>query len=213
MSSNSVPARRRGRPPAAEREQRRGEALDAALAEIVERGYEAVTMLDVAQRARSSKESLYSWFGSKQALVAAVILRQAEGTNAAVRRALRDDVDPRTALGTVADALLGLLLGPVSVALNRAAMGSPELAEVLLRHGRFGTGPLIEDYLSRLHERAALYAPDPAESFRLFYGLVVQDSQIRVLLGDPPPPTVDRRLQAEAAVDRFLRLSTGTITN
>lgn len=44
--------RRRGRPPESERAQRRDEALDAALAEIRDVGYERVTMQAVARRAR-----------------------------------------------------------------------------------------------------------------------------------------------------------------
>lgn len=200
-------ARRRGRPPAHEREQRRADTLDAALAEIVDRGYEAVTVLDIARRARVSKESLYSWYGSKQGLVAAVIRRQSEQTNAAVATALGTDADPKDTLTAVAAGLLNLLLGPASIALNRAAMSSPGLAAVLLRHGRHTTGPLIESFLQRLCDRGHLRITDPADAFRLFFGLVVQDSQIRALLGEPPLSAADRSARASAAVDRFLALT------
>lgn len=205
--SGTVRRRGGGRPPEAERLQRREAALDAALDEIVERGYEAVTMLDVARRAQSSKESLYAWFGTKQGLVAEVIRRQAGQTEAALERALRTDAPAGDALTAVAGGLLDLLLGPTSLALNRAAMTSPDLAEVLLQHGRHSTGPLVESYLRLLHERGDLDAADPAEAFRLFYGLVVEDSQIRALLGETPPSSVDRRRHAAQAVRHFLDLT------
>ncbi|MDQ1013318.1 hypothetical protein QFZ82_007803 [Streptomyces sp. V4I23] len=48
--------------------------------------------------------------------------------------------DPRTTLTAIAHDLLTLLVNDVSVALNRAAMTSPELAELLLRHGQHTTG-------------------------------------------------------------------------
>jgi AcrR family transcriptional regulator len=200
------PRRRRGRPPDAERQQRQDECLDAALGEIVEHGYEALTVLAVAQRARSSKESIYTWFGSKEGLVAALIRRQAEQTNQAVGRALGADRDPDDALEAVANGLLALLLGPVSLALNRAAMTSPELAALLLLEGRHRTGPLVERYLEELHRTGVLHAPDAADAFRLFYGLVIQDSQIRALLGERPPSTTVRKRQAREAVGRFRRL-------
>jgi AcrR family transcriptional regulator len=176
------------------------------LAEIIEQGYEALTVLAVAQRAQSSKESLYTWFGSKEGMVAALIRRQAEQTNHAVERALGSDRDPDEVLTAVATGLLTLLLGPASLALNRAAMTSPDLAALLLREGRHRTGPLIEKYLRQLHRDGVLHVPNPATAFRLFYGLVIQDSQIRALLGEEPPSTAWRNRQASAAVRRFRHL-------
>lgn len=204
-----MPVTRRGRPPAAEREQRRAAALEAALAEIVEHGYAGLTMGGVAARAGSSKESLYIWFGSKPAMVAELIRRQSATTNEAVRRALAtaDRTDPREMLVDVAGGLLALLTGPVSLALNRAAMSAPELAADLLLHGRHTTGPLVERYLAVLHGRGVVHAPDPAVAFGLLYGLVVQDWQIRALLGERPLSARRRIALVEAAVDRFLALS------
>jgi hypothetical protein len=48
---------------------------------------------------------------------------------------------------------------------------------------------------------------DPAESFRLFYGLVIQDLQIRALLGESPLPPVRRARHARRAVERFVALT------
>jgi transcriptional repressor AefR-like protein len=87
-------------------------------------------------------------------------------------------------------------------------MSSAELAAVLLRHGRHTTGPLIERYLATLAHTGVLAIDDPAEAFRLLYGLVIQDSQIRALLGETPPTRAQRTRQATLAVDRFLALTT-----
>ena len=48
-----------GRPRQGEREERRHRVLDAALAELVEQGYDKTTMLSIASRAGASKETLY----------------------------------------------------------------------------------------------------------------------------------------------------------
>ncbi|GAA3391703.1 TetR/AcrR family transcriptional regulator [Cryptosporangium minutisporangium] len=197
---------RRGRPRAGEQAARRQAALDAALAELLESGVEGLTMQAVAARAGSSKESLYSWFGNRHGLLAALIERQAEQTNAAVAAALGSPADPRATLTALAENLLRLLLGEVSVALNRAAMGSTDLAALLLRHGRHTTGPLVEAYLADLSARRLLRVPDPGEAFQLLYGLTVRDLQIRVLLGEVPPPDAALRAFATTAVDRFLTL-------
>ena len=90
---------------------------------------------------------------------------------------------------------------------KRQALSSTRLAEVLLASGRHTTGPLIEQYLRELHEAGTLSAPDPEEAFRLLYGLVIQDAQIRALLGERPPAKTERRRRTERAVDRFLQLT------
>lgn len=201
-------ARRPGRPPEAERAQRRSAALDAALAELCERGYESLTMAAVARRAGSSKESLYKWFGSKEDMVAELIRRQSAATNARVEAALRqEDVDPRDALTAIASNLLRLLVSDVSLALNRAAMASSDLAAVLLEHGRHTTGPIVERYLSHLAATGYLTIEDSAEAFGLFYGLAVQDTQIRALLGEAPPVGAELDGRARRAVNRFLVLA------
>ena len=45
--------------------------------------------------------------------------------------------------------------------------------------------------------------PTPKPAFSELYGLVVRDTQIRVLIGEPPPSTAAQRRQADAGVDRF----------
>jgi AcrR family transcriptional regulator len=205
---------RRGRPPAGSSAAHREVVLDAVFELLVERGYQGTTMAAVAERAGSSKETLYAWFGSKQGLFTAVIRRQAEAANQAVAAALDGGGaahDPAATLTAFATNLLKLLLGERSVALNRAAIAEPggELAPVLLAQGRHRTGPIVEDYLARLAAGGHLRVDDPAEAFRLLYGLVIQDLQIRVLLGEPPPAPDALAEQARVAVERFLALTAG----
>lgn len=198
---------RRGRPPESERRRRRDEALDAALAVITDTGYDQMTMQAVAERARSSKESLYVWFGSKQAMVAELIRRQSARTNAAVKGAVGSERPPHVVLVGIAENLLALLTSQTSLALNRAAMSSRELSGVLLEQGRNTTGPLVAGYLARLRDEGRLAIDDPEEAFRLLYGLVIRDSQIRALLGEIPPARAERSRQARDAVDRFLSMT------
>jgi len=200
-------ASRRGRPRTEERPERRQRVIDAAFEELIEHGYEKLTMLGIARRAGASKETLYSWFGNRGGLFAALIEANADASAERVTAALEGDADPRETLVGYATGLLTLLTSPQSVALNRASMSSPELAEILLRSGRHRIGPIVEAYLTRLMTDGVLATTDPAEAFTLLYGLVIQDTQIRVLLGEPPPRPKAIRTRAAAAVDRFLQLT------
>lgn len=82
-------------------------------------------------------------------------------------------------------------------------MTSPELAGVVLRHGRHAVGPVVERLLVRLDELGLLVVPDPGRAFRDLFGLVVQDTQIRVLLGEGAPSRAELRRQATHGVDHF----------
>ena len=215
MATTSTRAtQRRGRPPAGSSAAHRVVILDATFELLVERGYQGTTMAAVAERAGSSKETLYAWFGSKQGLFSALIRRQAEAPNRAVAAALDDqgDGDPAATLTAFATNLLRLLLGERSVAINRAALTEPagELAVVLLAEGRHRTGPIVEAYLARLAAADRLRIDDPADAFQLLYGLVIQDLQIRVLLGEPPPPPEALAARARTAVERFLTIIDAT---
>lgn len=213
MTTRGRPGPRRGRPPAGSSAAHREVILDAVFELLAERGYQGTTMAAVAARAGSSKETLYAWFGSKQGLFTALIRRQAEAANQAVATALDGDGgdDPAATLTAFATNLLLLLLGERSVALNRAALAEPdgELAAVLLAQGRHRTGPIVEAYLARLAAEGHLGIDDPADAFQLLYGLVIQDLQIRVLLGEPPPSRDALAEQARVAVERFLALTAG----
>ncbi|MCB9011686.1 MAG: TetR/AcrR family transcriptional regulator [Actinobacteria bacterium] len=198
---------RRGRPPAGARDAREAAILDAALQELIEYGYEGVTMLGVARRASASKQTLYAWFGDRDGLFAALIARNADASATQVSSALESAADPGEVLRHYARGLLTLLTGPASVALNRAAMTSAPLAARLLHEGRHRIGPLVERYLADLADAGVLDVDDPEAAFELLYGLVVQDTQIRVLLGEDPPDAADVAARADRAVARFLRLT------
>lgn len=204
---------RTGRLRAGQRDAREAAVLEAAAELLAERGYGGCTTRAIAQRAGASKETLYSWFGNKAGLFAALVERQAELTNARVEAALSEEGEVQATLTEFAGNLLRLLLGERSIAINRAAIAelstAPELADRLLAHGRHRTGPLVEAYLARQVEGGHLDIDDPADAFRLLYGLIVQDWQIRVLLGEPQPGPQWIEAQAALAVRRFLALTGG----
>ncbi len=202
----SRPPSRRGRPRADEIEQRRQRVKDVAYAELVEHGYQNMTMSGIAKSAGASKETLYSWFGNREGLFTALIIENADASAERVQAALDGNADPYDTLVGYAAGLLNLLTDERSIALNRAAMSSPELAATLLQSGRHRVGPVVESYLADLSDAGYITVEDPADGFTLLYGLVVRDAQIRVLLGEDPPGPDQITTRAREAVDQFLRL-------
>lgn len=184
--------------------------IQAALAELVERGPAGVTMQQVARRAGASKETLYAWFGNREGLLTAVVEANADASVAGVAAVLdeipADAAAARADLEAYGRGLLALLTGPASVALNRAAMVSPALAAIVLESGRHRVGPLVERYLAGLHAAGIIEAPSETAAYQTLYGLVVRDTQIRVLLGEAPPSVEEARRAAEHAVGQFMDL-------
>ena len=182
--------------------------LEAALGLLVEEGA-GLTMGSVARRASCSKETLYKWFGDRNGLLTATVQWQA----AKVRIAPLDRkrVDAAALMDTLerfAADWLKVISGPVSVALNRLAIGHPasepnarELGAIVLRNGPFAMGRRLKPALELGREAGILAFDDVDEAFRTFFGLVVRDVQIRLLLGD--------RLKLTAAeIDRDARRAT-----
>lgn len=209
MKTQEAPARGDA---AAERAAR---MLDAARAVLAEKGYAAASMLDVAKRARVSKETLYAAFGDKRGLFEALVRANAD----TVATALTDSMaDPRAPLETTlvrfAVALQTLLLGESAVTVNRAAMaeaaGDAALGRLLDAEGRGRVMPLLAALLERQKAAGRLafeHVEDPAAAL---IGLIVGDQQIRRLLGatdTPPPAAIEAR--ARRAVAQFLRLYGG----
>lgn len=191
---------------------RQNAVLECALRLLVEGGEKALTTARVAREANCSKESLYKWFGDRDGLLAAMITFQASKVRVPVPPPGRTDAATfRTHLEVFARDLLAVLSGDVSLALNRLAIGQASreesrLGRLVLERGR----RTIEARARALLEAGRLGGhvrfPNAGEAYRTLYGLVVQDSHVRLLLGGDPADEIAFEDRARRAVDQFLRL-------
>lgn len=185
------------------KETRRQQIEDAAYRMLGEKGYAGTSMQGIARAAKASNETLYSWYGDKKGLMAALIARNTD----TVRTALAElaDTDPLDRLGRIGPILLSMVLGPRAVALNRAAAADPsgDLGRALAAGGRETVAPLIMELL----DESPLQG-DPMQLTQLYLTLLVGDLQIRRATGamDPPDEAFceDR---AAAALSTLVRLA------
>ncbi|MCE7026387.1 TetR/AcrR family transcriptional regulator [Jiella avicenniae] len=164
--------------------------LDAALALIVD-PKAALTMSSLARAASCSKESLYKWFGDRDGLLTATVQWQASKVRGMPVR--REELGRQTleaSLERFAADWLTVLSGETSVALNRLAIGEAaggggrNLGRIVLENGPVAMGRRLRPLLELGREAGLLAFDDAGEAFRDFFGLVVRDVQIRLLLGD-----------------------------
>lgn len=191
---------------------RQGEVLDAALRLLVSAG-DKLTMAAVAREASCSKETLYNWFGDRDGLLIATVQWQAAKVGVPkFDRAHLDAAMLKQVIGDFAHDLLRVLAGDISVALNRIAIAhagvdKAGLGAIVLENGRRDMGRRLKPVLEAGKGVRLLTFEDSEEAFRTFFGLVVRDTQVRLLLGDDFLPS-DAEIAADArrAVAQFFRL-------
>jgi AcrR family transcriptional regulator len=165
---------------------RRREILLAVLDILKREGAGGLSTAALASEARCSKSTLYALFGSRAGILRALISEQSRSVNEMLGRELAGVDDPERTLVEAGAALLDLLTGDASAAINKAAMADAtgELGRLLLDQGRGRTAPLFAELIGRLQAAGSLGAADAGSVFRTFYGLLIGDRQIRMLLGD-----------------------------
>lgn len=171
-------------------EERRAQIEEAAYRMLGEKGYAGTSVQAIAKAAKASNETLYNWYGDKKGLMAALVARNTETVRAALAEtAGTDPIDQLSRLGLV---LLGMVLGPRAVALNRAAAADPtgDLGRAISEGGREVVGPLVQDVLGRAVSSGQMQG-DPAALTGLYLTLLIGDLQIRRVIGAMEPPDAD----------------------
>ncbi|MEQ1939090.1 TetR/AcrR family transcriptional regulator [Mesorhizobium sp. CN5-321] len=170
---------------------RQRDVLDAVLRLLVEEG-DHLTMASVARRASCSKETLYKWFGDRDGLLTATVRWQASKVRVAPVDQTRLDLPSLTeSLEGYACDWLKVISSDTSIALNRVAIGhagsgKDNLGAIVLENGRFAMAKRLKPVLEAGRRVGLLAFEDTETAFRVFFGLVGRDIQIRLLLGDWP---------------------------
>jgi len=130
----------------------------------------------------------------------------------AVDRAHADLKALKTSLNQFGHDLLTTLSGEVSVTLNRLAIthaGAERrgLGQIVLENGPLAIRRRLKPILEAGRAAGLLAFEDSEEAYRSYFGLVVRDMQIRLLLGEEMRLSA-ARIEAEAATatEQFLRL-------
>ena len=191
---------------------RQQQVLTAALDLLVEQG-DRLTMTSVARRASCSKETLYKWFGDRDGLLTATVQWQAAKVKAPhVDRYRLDTLSLRQSIEQFARDLLGTIVGEVSVTLNRlavthAAGEESGLGAIVLENGPLAIRRRLKPVLEAGRDARLLRFDNSEEAYRSFFGLVVRDVQIRLLLGeDIHPSETEVGKEAARATEQFFAI-------
>jgi len=184
-------------PKIVDRDQKQRELLDAALRVFSTRGFRSVSMAAVAVEAGMSKSALYHYYGSKDALVDALVARLVEGERAALEEAAaaapNGEVLEATVTALIASAEAWARVGPVLIDLL-----SVPSARAVLKEGVGAVAAELEVLVAAGQRAGSVRADLPA--LRLAGAVVacVDGALMLAILGRPLDP--------EATAATLLRL-------
>jgi len=173
-----------------EKREKRQAEIEAIAYEILEnKGFEGLSMAFLAKQASASLETLYRWYGDKNGLFSALVMRNSNEIVATMDAAQESEGSAEDKIQTTAAALLTMLSGEKAIALNRAAVSDKTgtLGQLLSASGRSVVGPRLAGLLIDWRDSGAVTFDDPREATRLFVNLLVGDHQIQRVTGVVPP--------------------------
>jgi AcrR family transcriptional regulator len=170
----------------------RNQILGAASELFLRDGYANTSIDAVIEKVGGSKRAIYSHFGGKDDLFAAMMANLSEEALRAIPDA--EGVagsDVRVSLTRFARAVMRILMDPRTVAAYRLIVSEsarmPGLAEVFLANGPRRAVSGLAQLLERYADAGTLKIDDPAEAAEHFIGMLRDDMFLEVLLGVRPP--------------------------
>lgn len=169
-----------------EKREKRQAEIESTAYEILERkGFEGLSMAHLAKEAGASMETLYRWYGDKNGLFSALVMRNSKEILVILDEAQAAEGSAEGKVKTTSAALLAMLSGEKAIALNRAAVQdrTGTLGQLLSASGRSVVGPRLAGLLMSWRDVGAVSFDDPGEATGLFVNLLVGDHQIQRVTG------------------------------
>ena len=174
-------------PVATRAEEKQKRILDAASELFLERGYDAVSLDDVLERAGGSKTTLYSYYGGKEGLFAAIVQKACHDKLAPLLELDVKDLDPNTGLKALGQKFLSVIANPTGRCLYRMMVAEaerfPELAGAFYSAGPQAAITLLRRTLEHWQKKGLLRESNPEVLAIQFIGIMLGNFSLKSLLG------------------------------
>jgi AcrR family transcriptional regulator len=183
------------------KKERRAAILEAAAEVFFEAGYAGASIDAIIARVGGSKRTIYSEFGSKERLFAAII---AENANEVLQPLMPEELSGHDLRSTLLDfgrRLMGVLMSRRAIALYRVVVAEgarfPELGRVFYDNGPGRASARLAEVLEEYRSHGDIEVADCLRAADHFVGGFRDNVHLQVLLGLRRPP---RPKEAEAAL-------------
>jgi TetR/AcrR family transcriptional repressor of mexJK operon len=175
--------------------------LTAASHVFVAHGFGHASYEMIARHANVSTKTIYSWFGGKSGLFAAVVERYASRIAPRLSAALeRHRDDPKNGLFEAGRIILAFTLEPELLAVHRAVIAAsgelPEIGATFYERGPGRGAKMLAEYLSHCDAAGHLTVPDPVRSAEAFMALISGGVHARRLVQAEQGKLSGRELEA-----------------
>jgi TetR/AcrR family transcriptional regulator, mexJK operon transcriptional repressor len=189
--------------------ERRTAIIQLALRHFLAQGYEATSMSGIAKEMGGSKGTLWSYFSSKEELLAAVVDSLSERFQSSMGEILNTKRDVRLVLTRFCETFLERISRPEAIALQRLIVSQadrfPEIGRVFHDHAPAVNHATVADFVKRQMAAGVLRDDDPNEAARMLLDLCTAGYHDLVLYGvEKASRTIEKR-EAARVVKQFLR--------
>lgn len=166
--------------------------MQAAKELFIADGYGAISMDQVAKAAAVSKATVYSHFGSKEKLFAAIIQHACKGFAVDVFPQVNDEPDIAVALRRIASSIENFLLGEGPIKVYRIIVSEgprfPELVDAWWNTGPLPFRAALADFLRTATKDGKLVIPNPTLAADQLVALIKGPLYLRRLFNLPLRP-------------------------
>ncbi len=187
-------------------EGKRGQIIDAAVAEFREKGYAGASMDRVSARANVSKRTVYNHFDSKEALFRAILDIMAGEANEAFTVVYSPDRPIREQLVELGWAEGRLLTNPDFMKLARMVVGETMRDPVLAAemNEKMARVAVFREFIDAAASAGNLITPDIDRATEQFLGLIKSQAFWPVIFSGAVVSRAEMDTIVETTVDMFL---------
>ncbi|OYD83877.1 TetR/AcrR family transcriptional regulator [Azospirillum brasilense] len=187
-------------------EAKREAILNAATQEFTERGYEGASMSAIVARLGGSKQTLYSYFPSKDDLFVEVMVRNISQHAASLQADMIDATDVALSLRGYGERYLKVRLSPEMISLARLVFGESgrsDVSRLLHQRGKMKVTDDIGKFLAAAMKEGRLCEADPTVVALHYMALLDAELFEPIVLRVREPATDD---EIAAVVDRAVNV-------
>lgn len=202
------------KPTRAQRQQdRREEILRAATEVFFDAGFAGASIDDVLAKVGGSKRTIYTYFGNKEALFAAIVTEISAEVMGPLGESEVHHRDLETTLYEVGLHYLNVVMSPVALRLYRAIVAEgarfPELAKIFFESGPGRASARLACVLDDKRGPWGIRVDDAERAAEQFFGMIRDDLHLKVVLGmREPPDGAESRATVRQAAAVFAKGST-----
>jgi TetR/AcrR family transcriptional repressor of mexJK operon len=182
--------------------------IAAATRLFLSQGYSQTSLEQVAKQAGVTKPTVYSHFGSKEALLRKVTQKNTDQRIAAMSNELQPTANLRRDLIRFGDAILATVLSSESRAWHRfagaEALDHPEVGEAFYAAGPARVIELLSGYLTTQKRLGRVVAANPGRAAEQLLGLLLGLELLRSRIGQPVKSPSALRRHCRDCVELFL---------